>query len=94
MSVNRLFKVLIALTLIMVVFFTVRKANTTAALSNTDRSYDAVEQVRAVRPESNLLADRSYDAIESFRSQKAVERVIADRSYDLIEGLRATRAMP
>lgn len=94
MSANRLFKVLIALTVIMVVFFAVREANGSSAFANADRSYDAVEQVRAGHSGVDLLADRSYDAVESLRDQRAVGALVADRSYDQIETMRVMRVLP
>ncbi|MBP7692509.1 MAG: hypothetical protein KA764_11355 [Anaerolineales bacterium] len=58
-----------------------------------DRSYDAIENLRALRlVNPPLVADRSYDAIENLRALRLVNPpLVADRSYDAIENLRATR---
>lgn len=94
MSANRLFTVLIILSLVAVTFFTIRNVAPTTALASADHSYDQVEQVRAVRSGVNLQVDRSYDVIEALRVQKEANNVVADHSYDLLEGLRVTRALP
>jgi len=52
-----------------------------------DRSYNAIEQLRA----SSVQADRSYDAVEQMRADRLV--MLSLPGYDQIEAMRVQRGV-
>ena len=55
-----------------------------------DRSYDAIEALRAER--LLIQGDRSYDTIEDLRAARLITPLpVADHRYDAIEEIRANR---
>ncbi len=94
MFTKRFSKLFIAAVVIVVALLTagfVALSATTPSSPASDRSYDAVEQVRSQRAvEGNVATDRSYDLVESLRVNRAAGAK-ADRGYDQVEQLRLGR---
>lgn len=95
MLTKRFSKLFIAAVVIVAALLTASFAALSASTPSThasDRSYDAVEQVRSERSAAgNVAADHSYDLVESLRVNRAADATAVDRGYDQIEQLRLGR---
>jgi hypothetical protein len=101
---NKKSKFQFVFTVVITVIAILTLSMTKLAPAGVDKSYDALERVRASRSFTFAPNLASYDQIENARAQRAlslsvdsysvVEQLritrglIADRSYDLIEALR------
>ena len=88
MSANRLFNIVIVLSLGTVIFFTFRLATAMTAIARADRSYDVVEAARLGR--SLVSPDQSYEQVEAVRLERSLHA--PDQSYDQLEVLPAQAA--
>jgi hypothetical protein len=101
---NSKFQIVFTAVITVIAILTLGMAKFSAA-SVADHSYDAVEQIHAIRPLAPASSFASYDKVENVRVERALSPVassydrleqlrntrglIADRSYDQIETLRA-----
>ena len=86
---NPLLYVLIAIALAVISVLVFPNVRSSTALTQADRVYDPIEQIRAQRWTLDQQADRSYDAIENQRSGASLPPV--DHSYDRLEIIRTHR---
>jgi hypothetical protein len=81
--------VLIAITLAVISVLVFPNVRNSTALTQADRVFDQIEQIRVQRWTLDLQADRSYDAIENQRSGASLPRM--DHSDEKLESIRAHR---
>lgn len=63
----------------------------TANLPAADRSYDGIEQLRAMRPSAHVAVSLGYDPVETLRIQRNVSPLIANDIYATLEVIRIGR---
>jgi hypothetical protein len=86
MFTNNMSKTFVVLVVIAVALVTASFVTRSATIPAADRSYDHLEQLRALHS-----AASSYDLIEHVRIQRSANVVPAASGYDLIEQVRMAR---
>ena len=87
MFTNNMSKLFVVLVVIAVALVTASFVTRSATIPAADRSYDSIEQARAL-PDSAS----SYDQVETLRIQRGANPLTVDAGYDSIEQLRVDRA--
>lgn len=87
---NSKFEIVFTVALTVIAILTLGMAKF-SAMSAADHSYDAVEQIHAVRSFAPASGLTNYDAIENLRIARALSPVAS--SYDLLEQLRTARGL-
>jgi hypothetical protein len=91
MLANRFTRMLVIALIVLAAFVTIGFAAISSKAAPADRSFDAVEQVRASRYSSAPALDSSYDQLESLRLGRQISHFVSASSDDQIEKLRIER---